>query len=129
MMPMSRWWLMSFSCATGMMRRSTNSLTVSWMASCSSVRSRFKTCSLEACERRDPMSSRLRRASAGERHAPRPARALGAVQRQVGGAEQTLRVAALVGVDGQPEADRDALQPLILARADRLGDAFDDRAG
>src|SRR6478672_3400989 len=115
MMPMSRWWLMSFSCATGMMRRSTNSRTVSWIASCSSVRSRFKTTPWKlSANPLDPRPLQCFHASAG-RGQPAARLPLGAVHRLVRSPEQRLGIGALLGVDGDAEADRELGEQLVAA--------------
>src|SRR5690348_14144562 len=119
---------MSFSCATGMMRRSTNSRTVSWIASCSSVRSRFKTTPWKlAAKPPDPMRMSRSRASAGEGE-PAAGLPLRAVHRLVGGPEQRLGIGAVARADGEPEADRQRLEDLMLARPQRLADPLDDGA-
>src|SRR3954451_14094847 len=128
MMPMSRWWLMSFSCATGMMRRSTNSRTVSWIASWSSVRSRFKTTPWKlAANRLDPRALRCVHASAGGGQ-PAVRLTLGAVHRLVCRPEQRLRFGALLGADGDPKADRELPQKLLAAVHHRVVDPFGDGA-
>src|SRR3954469_12981232 len=124
MMPMSRWWLMSFSCATGMMRRSTNSRTVSWIASWSSVRSRFKATPWKlAANRLDPRALRCVHASAGGGQ-PAVRLTLGAVHRLVCRPEQRLRFGALLGADGDPKADRELPQKLLAAVHHRVMDPF-----
>src|SRR5947209_5867490 len=118
---------MSFSCATGMMRRSTNSRTVSWIASCSSVRSRFKATPWTlAAKPPDPMRRCRSGASAGERQAA-ARMPLGAVHRLVGRTEERLRIGAVARADGQPEADGQRLEDLVRPRAERGSDPLDHR--
>src|SRR3954447_5950356 len=118
MMPMSRWWLMSFSCATGRMRRSTNSRTVSWIERCSSLRSRSTV--LLA-----PLSASI---LTGSLRLARHAR-LGRVHGAVGGAEERSGIVAVARADGHAKAAR---EPFVSAReraSHRLGHAVDGRAG
>src|SRR5690348_9128132 len=117
MMPMSRWWLMSFSCATGSTRRSTNSRTVSWIARWSSVRSKSTaTRSLAATRTSGPDPNG---GLAGARH-------LGGVHRPVGGAEERGGVGAGVRADGDAEAGAQARQATGQDGRHRGGDAADD---
>src|SRR5204862_8091476 len=110
---------MSFSCATGRMRRSTNSRTVSWIERCSSFRSR-STVLLEA-----PLSAgiltRVLRAAGHAR--------LGRVHGAVGCPEERTWIVAVPGADRHSEARRQLLVAGGEGRRHRLGHAVDRGPG
>src|SRR3954454_16672779 len=128
MIPMSRWWLMSFSCATGRTRRSTNSRTVSWMARCSSVRSKStKTLPSRAAAAQDPTLPPAQGASGRGAGAGHAAGRLVGVHRLVGAPEEPVGVAAVRGTGGDAEAGREAGQALVGRRRHRAADAIHHR--